>query len=153
MQEDMKEQLQRAEPNGPRPLLVELAFAVRPYDVDAGGIVSNIVYVRWLEDLRMTILEEHLPFGEQLKDGYAPVVASTYIEYRRPVRMLDKPIGRMWLTNVGEKRWSVQAEIVCHGKVYTRAIQTGAFISLSDMKAIPPPEKLVKKFLELSKAE
>ena len=33
--------------------LVEMPLKVQGYDIDVAGIVSNIVYVRWLEDLRL----------------------------------------------------------------------------------------------------
>lgn len=35
-----------SDPTGSRPLLVEIAFRVKTYDVDFAGIVSNLVYVR-----------------------------------------------------------------------------------------------------------
>jgi len=36
-----------------RPFLIEVPLPVRTYDIDFAGIVSNIVYIRWLEDLRL----------------------------------------------------------------------------------------------------
>ncbi len=35
-----------------RVMEVNLSFPVRTYDIDFAGVVSNIVYIRWLEDLR-----------------------------------------------------------------------------------------------------
>ena len=35
-----------------RKLVAERNFEVNGYDIDAMGIVSNIVYIRWFEDLR-----------------------------------------------------------------------------------------------------
>ena len=35
-----------------RVMELEMPLKVRAYDVDAMGYVSNIVYVRWFEDLR-----------------------------------------------------------------------------------------------------
>ena len=70
-----------------RPLLVELDFTARTYDVDFMGIVSNIVYVRWLEDLRLRLLAVHHPLEDQLEAGYAPILARTEIAYKHPVRL------------------------------------------------------------------
>ena len=36
-----------------RQLIAEKEITINAYDIDARGIVSNIVYIRWFEDLRM----------------------------------------------------------------------------------------------------
>ena len=46
-------------------LEVSLNLSIQTYDIDFAGIVSNIVYIRWLEDLRLKMLETYLPL-EQL---------------------------------------------------------------------------------------
>ena len=38
-------------------LEVQRPLRVKPYDIDVVGVVSNIVYVRWMEDLRMAMLD------------------------------------------------------------------------------------------------
>ena len=43
---------------------------VNNYDIDAMGIVSNIVYIRWFEDLRTIILNEYMTFSEMMKQTY-----------------------------------------------------------------------------------
>jgi acyl-CoA thioester hydrolase len=131
-----------------RPLLVELALPVRTYDIDFAGVVSNIVYVRWLEDLRMKLLEEHLPLEGQWEQGIVPVLAATQIEYKRPIRLFDQPVGRLWMSEVGRVKWTVRAEILLDGKPAATASQTGAFVSLPTMRPVALPEKLVAKFLE-----
>ncbi len=52
--------------NSDRPLEVELTIPVRSYDIDFAGIVSNIVYIRWLEDLRSKWLDEHFSLNKQV---------------------------------------------------------------------------------------
>ena len=61
-----------------RPFEVQLALPIRTYDIDFAGVVSNIVYIRWLEDLRLKMLEVHLPLEQQITSGYGPLLASTY---------------------------------------------------------------------------
>ena len=129
-----------------RPLEVELALPVRTYDIDFAGVVSNIVYIRWLEDLRLRLLDEHLPLEEQVKRGCVPVVASTRIEYRRPIRLFDQPVGRMWMSEVGRARWTVQAEILLDGKPAAIAVQTGAFVSLATLRPMANPADLRARF-------
>lgn len=122
-----------------RPLEIELAIAVRTYDIDYGGVVSNIVYIRWLEDMRTKMICQYISQAKQLQDGFAAVVASTHIEYKRPLRLLDEPVGRMWLEDLGKIRWTVRAEIELNGQIVTKAEQTGAFVSLATLRPIEPP--------------
>ena len=48
-------------------LLVTLPLNVRTYNIDFAGIVSNIVYIRWHEDLRLEMLDRYFPIQEQLR--------------------------------------------------------------------------------------
>jgi hypothetical protein len=56
---------------------VELQFKVQTYDIDFAGIVSNQVYIRWLEDLRLEFLDTYAPLDRLLADGLVPVLVST----------------------------------------------------------------------------
>lgn len=131
-----------------RPLEVALVIPVRTYDIDFVGIVSNIVYIRWLEDLRLKFLDEHLQLNQQLEQGYAPVLAGTEIEYKRPIKLIDKVIGRLWLSNLGRLKWTVQAEILSNNELAAVATQKGVFISLQNSRPIPIPQELQNKYLE-----
>jgi acyl-CoA thioester hydrolase len=131
-----------------RPLEVEIAIPVRTYDIDFVGIVSNIVYIRWLEDLRLKFLDEHWQLNKQMEQGYAPILAGTEIEYKRPIKLIDKVIGRLWVSNLGRLKWTVQAEILSNDKVAAIATQKGAFISLQNNRPIPIPEELHNKSSE-----
>ena len=42
---------------------VQHSFRVMTYDIDFAGIVSNISYIRWLEDLRNLFAEQALSKG------------------------------------------------------------------------------------------
>jgi len=77
-----------------RALEVTLQIPVRTYEIDFAGIVSNIVYIKWLEDLRLKFLEEHFPIHQQIEQGYVPILAGTEIEYKRPIKLIDKVIDR-----------------------------------------------------------
>ncbi|MGO9114694.1 MAG: hypothetical protein ACLP9L_36220 [Thermoguttaceae bacterium] len=45
----------------PDRLEVQVPLRVKPYDIDVVGVVSNIVYVRWMEDLRLAMLDRDSP--------------------------------------------------------------------------------------------
>lgn len=125
-----------------RPMLVELPLQVKTYDIDFAGHVSNIVYIRWLEDLRLKLLEEYFPLEPQLEQGYGPILTRTEIEYRRPLKLGDKPVGRMWMAQAGRARWIVQAEIAADGEVAALATQEGCFVNMHTGRPIPLPEPL-----------
>ncbi|QSJ19452.1 acyl-CoA thioesterase [Nostoc sp. UHCC 0702] len=131
-----------------RPLEVVLEIPVRTYDIDFAGIVSNIVYIRWLEDLRLKFLDEHWQIDQQMEQGYVPILAGTEIEYKRPIKLIDKVIGRLWLSSLGRLKWIVQAEILSNNELAAVAIQKGAFVNLQNNRPIPIPEELQNKYLE-----
>ncbi|MFN6569068.1 thioesterase family protein [Dendronalium sp. ChiSLP03b] len=131
-----------------RPLEVELTIPVRTYDIDFAGIVSNIVYIRWLEDLRLKFLDEHWQIDKQIEQGYVPILAGTEIEYKRPIKLIDQVIGRLWLNNLGRLKWTVQAEILSNNELAAVATQKGAFVNLQNGRPIAIPEELQKKYLE-----
>lgn len=131
-----------------RPLEVVLKIPVKTYDIDFAGIVSNIVYIRWLEDLRLKFLDEHWQIDKQIEQGYVPILAGTEIEYKRPIKLIDQVIGRLWLNNLGRLKWTVQAEILSNNELAAVATQKGAFVNLQNGRPIAIPEELHKKYLE-----
>lgn len=49
-------------------LVAEKEIEVNNYDIDAMGIVSNIVYVRWFEDLRTVFINQYMNYSEMIKN-------------------------------------------------------------------------------------
>ncbi len=43
-----------------------LPIQVKAYEIDAMGVVSNIVYVKWLEDARHEFLAKYYPYDEMI---------------------------------------------------------------------------------------
>ncbi len=127
-------------PEGSR--IVERELPVRTYDIDFAGVVSNIVYIRWLEDLRLAMMEAAYPIERALAEDTAPVLLETRIAYERPVTLHDRLKGRIWVTEMGRVRWHVAAEFRVGAAVHARAEQTGIFIRLSTRRPIAPPAPL-----------
>lgn len=125
-----------------KPFEVELAFKVGTYDIDFAGIVSNIVYLRWLEDMRLAMLEAHLPLEDQLAAGTTPVLLSTQIDYVRAIRLFERPRGCMWVADVGRARWTLEAEIMVDDRLAARARQVLALVRLADFRPLPAPALL-----------
>ncbi|MBI4783412.1 MAG: acyl-CoA thioesterase [Oscillatoriophycideae cyanobacterium NC_groundwater_1537_Pr4_S-0.65um_50_18] len=133
-----------------RPFEIEMPLPIKTYDIDFAGIVSNIVYVRWLEDLRLEMLAHYFPLNEQLKNGIVPVIVQTKIDYKQPLKISDAPNGKMWIKTLGGLRWTVNAEISVNGKVSALGEQVGIFFDTQNNKPIRIPKVLLQKYDELS---
>ena len=125
-----------------RPLLIERPIVVRTYDIDFANIVHNIVYFRWLEDLRSEILADVLPIDDILTTGISPILTASAIDYQWPVRIGDAAVGRMWVAELSRTRWTLAAEIVVGERVCAAARQSGYFADLKTLRPVRVPEKL-----------
>lgn len=129
-----------------RPLEIELSFPVQTYDIDFAGIVSNIVYIRWLEDLRIALGAAYFPVQKMLQNGVAPMLMKTAIEYKQPINIFDKPTGKMWISKMKSLKLIMEAEIIVAGKVAAIAQQSGCFIELSTRKPVPIPSEFSQAY-------
>jgi acyl-CoA thioester hydrolase len=129
-----------------RPLLIERPIVVRTYDIDYANIAHNIVYFRWLEDLRAEILAGVLPIDEIVATGISPILTRTEIDYRWPVRLGDAATGRMWVADLSRTRWTLAAEIVVGEQVCAAARQSGYFADLKSLRAVRVPEQLRERW-------
>jgi acyl-CoA thioester hydrolase len=122
---------------------IQHEFRVMTYDIDFAGIVSNISYIRWLEDLRNLFAEQALSLGDALRRGIAPALMRTEIDYLAPVRFPDIVTGRMWLAEHGRSKWDLAAEFESQGtgQLVARAKQTGVFVSLETLRPVRLPEE------------
>jgi acyl-CoA thioester hydrolase len=132
-----------------QPFEVEIDLPVKTYDIDFAGVVSNIVYVRWFEDLRLEMLNRYFPLDEQIKSGIAPVILQTRIDYKQSIKIFDNPCGRMWMKTVEPLRWTVSAVISVNGKVAALGEQGGLFVNLQNNKPVRMPERLKQRYQEL----
>jgi acyl-CoA thioester hydrolase len=123
---------------------ISLTFAIKTYDIDFAGIVSNLVYVRWLEDLRLALLDRAYPLDRLVADGLGPVLLETHIAYRDVLTIHDKPEGRMSVESMAGVRWTVAAEFVTpgSGRIHATARQTGLFIRLDTRRPVRIPDRL-----------
>lgn len=122
------------------PHQITLTFPVRTYDIDFVGIVSNIVYIRWLEDLRLQMLADYFPLDAAMQvQGIAPVLLRTEIDYKRAIRLFDAVQGRMWLAEAGPVRQVLAAEFTVDGQLHAAARQTTCFIELAGGRPVPTP--------------
>lgn len=128
--------------NHKKPLYTEIEITVQPYEIDFAGIVSNTVYVNWLEQARFKLLDIYHPLNEQMAEGFAPVLLETNVKYIKSIRLFDPVIIQMWIGHIRKLRWRVDAEIYVNKTLYTKASQIGIFASIKEQKPVLIPEKL-----------
>ena len=120
---------------------VEHIFQVMTYDIDAAGVLNNVVYVRWLEDLRNLFAEKILPIGEAYRRGVAPAISRTEVDYLAPVQFPDRLEARMGLLEHGRAKFVLVAEFrsQARGEVTVRARQIGVFVDLKTLRPVALP--------------
>ena len=121
---------------------------VKTYDIDFAGVVSNIVYIRWIEDLRLAMLATHYPLQNQLERDIAPAILQTKIDYKKSIRLFDVVSGRIWISDIKRIKWFLQVEIYAQDKVAAVVEQSGVFVSLSRSRPVSIPDELLQKYLK-----
>ena len=115
-------------------------FTVYFFDTDAGGVVHNLAYLRWIEAVR-TDLAEKLGWGigEMIAGEHGcPVLTKTEAEYLRPAKLGDRVKVVSRLGEVGKVRFTVESEVLGpDGEVYCRTKQELASVVRTTGKPRP----------------
>ncbi|MRI01683.1 acyl-CoA thioesterase [Kriegella sp. EG-1] len=133
-------------PNLNRIMYCETPIQIHSYHIDGMNIVHNSIYVKWFEEIRMVFLDKYYPYAKMLEKNFSPVIASTELSYKSPLRIFDKPIGKGWVEKIGRAKWILNFEIVTDNKVHCTGRQVGYMVDLERLKPIPIPEELVSQF-------
>jgi YbgC/YbaW family acyl-CoA thioester hydrolase len=121
---------------------METTERVMFFDTDAGGVVHNIAYLRFIETNR-SLLAEKLGWklGEMMDLQQCPVVVRTEIDYRRPARLWDSLIVRGQLEKFDRCRFwcafTIKREVGNESLITCR--QMLVVVKLPDMKVIRLP--------------
>ena len=129
-------------------MLIEADIRIKAYEIDSLGIVSNIEYIKWFEDLRHLFLDKYYPYDQMVKDNISPVLLKTEAEYKTALTIHDAPKGRLWVTGFGPFKWEMEFEISTAGKTHCRGKQKGCFLDLEKQRPAPSPKILLDRFEE-----
>jgi acyl-CoA thioester hydrolase len=129
-----------------RPLLLERNIKVKGYDIDVMGIVNNIVYVRWFEDLRHYFLDMYWPYADMLGQNQSPILSKLEIEYKYPLTILEHPVGRIWVSSLSRAKWEMGFEIITGKKLNCIGKQSGYIYDLRRKKPVAIPDHLKEKY-------
>lgn len=90
-----------------------LPVQVMYFDTDAGGVVHNIAYLRFIETARTLLaVQLGMSFEEIIRTGIHPVVVRTEIDYRRPARLGEHLQIHGKIAEIGRVRFWVEFEIL-----------------------------------------
>ena len=75
-------------------MYIEEPIRISTYDLDYMNIVNNTAYTKYLEDLRMSLLNKYFPLREMMAQHNTPIIAETHIYYKHPISLKSNPVGR-----------------------------------------------------------
>lgn len=125
---------------------VELSFDIKSYNIDAAGHVNNAVYINWLEDLRTDLLEKILPTETISNRNFHFVVASTNIEYKKPLHLYEKPTGKMKVDKYEKGIWYLSCVIKLDDKVIVKAFQKCVLMDKKTQKMVK--DKVIRDLIK-----
>jgi acyl-CoA thioester hydrolase len=124
------------------------------YHIDIVGHVNNIIYIQWMENGRMKLLEEMgIPITDLTNnEGIVPILTDTTIKYKKPFFISNSVKIEMWVSTLSnasailEFRFYNEKEELC-----ATGQQKGLFINRKTMRPARLTEKhreAFKQFLE-----
>jgi acyl-CoA thioester hydrolase len=112
----------------------QLDLVVGQDDIDVLGHASNIVFVRWIQDVAMAhSASVGLGLEAYQRLGAVFVVVRHEIDYVRPALRGDAVEARTWISSVAAAKCNRSTELVrkSDGQVLARGVTTWAFIELA----------------------
>ena len=92
---------------------ISTEIRVMYFDTDAGGVVHNIAYLRFIETARTYLaMKMGMSFEEIARTKIHPVVVRTEIDYRKPALLGDLLLVNGRVTETSGIRFWVEFEIV-----------------------------------------
>ena len=116
------------------PLFIEVPLLVNTYNIDVAGHVNNIVYVRWLEDMRNILFMQIYPMEKLLESNHHLVVVSSELKYKKQIKLFDKPLGKMFMQSYSHGIIILKAEIMVENSLAFIATQKCVLMNLNENK-------------------
>ena len=89
-----------------------LNYRVMYYDTDAGGVVHNLAYLRWVEEARTKMaITIGMDYGAMAKEGRHLVLVSHEVHYHSPAFLADEIIVDTCLESVEKSSMYVKTEV------------------------------------------
>lgn len=129
----------------------ETEITIRPDDIDMNNHVHNSKYLDYILAARYDQMKKDykMPMEEFITLGFNWVVSSSFIEYKRALKLTDKIIVRTQLDSFSGaqskvKFWVIKKE---NNKTAAEGEIIYTMISLKSGKPIRIPEEVLKRYL------
>ena len=123
---------------------IQTEVQVMFFDTDAGAVVHNIAYLRFIEVAR-TLLAERLGMrlATMAEDKKFPVVVRTEIDYRRSAKLGDKLVIDGWLDRLERVRFWCSFRITrpADGTLIATCRQMLALVEMPSAKLLRLPDE------------
>ncbi len=128
---------------------VSTDIRVMYFDTDAGGVVHNIVYLRFIETARTLLaMQMGMSFEEIKRTQIHPVVIRTEIDYKRPAVLGDLITVNGRLTEISRARFWVEFEVVrpSDGQLLVQCRQALALVQMPEGRPVRLPDGFPDSF-------
>ena len=114
------------------------------FDTDAGAVVHNIAYLRFIEVARTHLAEQlGMRLATMADEKKFPVVVRTEIDYRRPAKLGDKLLVDGWLDRLERVRFWCAFQITRpdDGTLIATCRQMLALVEMPSAKLLRLPDE------------
>lgn len=128
---------------------ISTEIRVMYFDTDAGGVVHNINYLRFIETARTYLaMKMGMSFEEIERTGIHPVVTRTEIDYKRPARLGELLLVNGHITEHSGVRFWVEFQIVrpSDGLLLVTCRQALALVQMPQGKVVKLPAGFPNSF-------
>ncbi len=105
-----------------------LAGLVLPNDLDLYGHMNNGRYLSFIDLGRFDLIVRTGLKTPAKQHGWKPIVAATWIKYRKPLWLFQTFELRTRIVGWTEHWFLIEQQIFRHGRLYTQAMIKGVFI-------------------------
>jgi acyl-CoA thioester hydrolase len=139
-----------AAPTTPRePITFSVELVVRDDDIDALGHASNIVFVRWIQDVALAHSSAvGLDLEAYQRLGAVFVVVRHEIDYVRPALRGDALEARTWISDVMAAKCLRRTELFrkSDGVLLAKGVTTWGFVAFASGRPKRIPESVLAAF-------
>lgn len=119
------------------------------YHIDFVGHVNNIIYIQWMENGRMRLLEAMgIPPTElAAEDGIVPILTETDIQYKKPFFLNNAVTVELWISKLNNASAIMQFRFLNEkNELCATGQQKGLFVNRETMRPARLNEKYRKAF-------
>jgi len=134
---------------------IQTEVQVMYYDTDAGGVVHNLAYLRFIEMARTLFAEKlGMDFVAMSQMGQHAVVVQIEVQYKRPAVLWDKLVVHGRLESVERSRFWCSFQIIrpSDGMVMVESRQMLAIVQMPAGKPLRLPAEWATRYAHLRKA-